>query len=82
MIHTIALSVSFPVFGSNYYDQQPVSHKAQSLVFNEDPRALRRHQHATGKGHGHGQVHGPGHGHSHESGQHHHHHDDKGHGHE
>ena len=36
MIHTIALSVSFPVFGSNYYDQQPVSHKAQSLVFNED----------------------------------------------
>jgi hypothetical protein len=37
MIHThVTLSVSFPVFGSNYYDQQPVSHKAQALVFNED----------------------------------------------
>ena len=54
----------------------------KSLVFNEDPRALRRHQQVTGKGHGHGQVHGPGHGHGHESGPHHHHHDDKGHGHE
>jgi hypothetical protein len=35
MIHTITLSVSFPVFGSNYYDQHYVSHKTQALVFNE-----------------------------------------------
>ena len=36
MIHTIALSVSFPVFGSNYYQQHVVNRKAQALVFNED----------------------------------------------
>ncbi|RON72379.1 hypothetical protein [Pseudomonas fluorescens] len=36
MIHTIALSVSFPVFGSNYYEQHVVNRKAQTLVFNED----------------------------------------------
>jgi len=37
MIHThVTLSVSFPVFGSNYYDQHAVSHKTQALVFNED----------------------------------------------
>jgi hypothetical protein len=37
MIHThVTLSVSFPVFGSNYYDQHAVSHKAQALLFNED----------------------------------------------
>ncbi|MDZ3827095.1 hypothetical protein [Pseudomonas monsensis] len=37
MIHTIiTLSVSFPVFGSNYYAQHAVSHKARALVFNED----------------------------------------------
>ncbi|MCF4994752.1 hypothetical protein GIW70_06290 [Pseudomonas syringae] len=40
MNHTITLSVRFPVFGSNYYDQQPVSRKAQALVFNEDFEAL------------------------------------------
>ncbi|MEN5314850.1 hypothetical protein [Pseudomonas koreensis] len=36
MIRTIALSVSFPVFGSNYYQQHVVSREAQALVFNED----------------------------------------------
>jgi len=36
MIHTqVTLSVSFPVFGSNYYAQHVESHKARSLVFNE-----------------------------------------------
>ena len=37
MIHThVTLSVSFPVFGSNYYQQHVVPRKAQTLVFNED----------------------------------------------
>ena len=36
MIHThVTLSVSFPLFGSNYYDQHAVSLKTQALVFNE-----------------------------------------------
>ena len=38
----------------------------KSLVFNEDPRALRRHEHGHSDGHGHQ----------------HHHHDEKGHNHE
>ncbi|MFJ2710209.1 hypothetical protein ACIOZM_04885 [Pseudomonas sp. NPDC087346] len=36
MIRTINLSVSFPDFGSNYYDQQVQSRTSQALVFNED----------------------------------------------
>ncbi|WP_445178820.1 hypothetical protein [Pseudomonas sp. McL0111] len=36
MIRTINLSVSFPDFGSNYYDQQVQSRKSPALVFNED----------------------------------------------
>jgi hypothetical protein len=36
MIRTITLSVSFPVFGSNYYEQHVVSRKTQALLFNED----------------------------------------------
>jgi hypothetical protein len=37
MIHTqVTLSVSFPVFGSNYYQQHVVPRKAQTLVFNKD----------------------------------------------
>jgi hypothetical protein len=36
MIRTITLSVSFPDFGRNYYDQQVRSRKSQALVFNED----------------------------------------------
>ncbi|MBX9408480.1 hypothetical protein K5E40_22625 [Pseudomonas baetica] len=36
MIHTITLSVSFPVFGSNYYEQHVVQRKTQALVFNDD----------------------------------------------
>lgn len=36
MIHIqVTLCVSFPVFGSNYYAQQLVSHKTRALVFNE-----------------------------------------------
>ena len=40
----------------------------KSLVFNEDPRALRRHEHGHSHGHGHGHQH--------------HHHDESGHIHE
>ncbi|MBT9268247.1 hypothetical protein KKQ10_25540 [Pseudomonas sp. MG-9] len=36
MSHYVALNVRFPVFGSNYYDQHAVSHKAEALVFNEN----------------------------------------------
>ncbi|WP_426204495.1 hypothetical protein [Pseudomonas sp. TWP3-1] len=36
MITTVTLAVSFPVFGSNYYDQQVVSRKTAALLFNED----------------------------------------------
>ncbi|MFW9078917.1 hypothetical protein ACOI9X_06490 [Pseudomonas sp. P2757] len=36
MITTVTLAVSFPVFGSNYYDQQVVSRKTAVLLFNED----------------------------------------------
>jgi hypothetical protein len=36
MIRTVTLSVSFPVFGSNYYDQRVVPRKARALVFNDD----------------------------------------------
>ncbi|PMZ99510.1 MULTISPECIES: hypothetical protein [Pseudomonas] len=35
MISTVTLAVSFPVFGSNYYDQHVVSRKTQALVFDE-----------------------------------------------
>ncbi|MHC8314028.1 hypothetical protein [Pseudomonas sp. LB3P31] len=35
MIRPITLSVSFPVFGANYYSQQVVSRKVQALVFNK-----------------------------------------------
>ncbi|MBV4459008.1 hypothetical protein KVG96_13685 [Pseudomonas sp. COR58] len=36
MSHPVTLAVSFPVFGSNYYDQHAVPRKAQALVFDED----------------------------------------------
>ncbi|QXI19953.1 hypothetical protein [Pseudomonas hamedanensis] len=36
-MHTpITLCVSFPVFGSNYYEQHVVNRKVPTLVFNED----------------------------------------------
>jgi len=40
MIHIVTLSVSFPVFGTNYYSQQVVSRKALSLVFDKNFEAL------------------------------------------
>lgn len=40
MIHAVTLSVSFPVFGDNYYSQQVVSRKALSLVFDKKFEAL------------------------------------------
>ncbi|MCU0119884.1 hypothetical protein N8H74_16595 [Pseudomonas sp. B2M1-30] len=36
MITTVTLAVSFPVFGSNYYEQRHVPQKTHGLVFNED----------------------------------------------
>jgi hypothetical protein len=35
MIHIVNLTVTFPVFGKNYYSQQVVSRKTRSLVFNK-----------------------------------------------
>lgn len=35
MIHPVTLSVSFPVFGNNYYSQQVVSRKVFALVFDK-----------------------------------------------
>ena len=35
MIHAVTLSVSFPVFGNNYYSQQVVSRKVFALVFDK-----------------------------------------------
>ena len=35
MIHSVTLSVSFPVFGNNYYSQQVVSRKVFALVFDK-----------------------------------------------
>lgn len=40
MIHPVTLSVSFPVFGSNYYSQQVVSRKELSLVFDKNFESL------------------------------------------
>ena len=40
MIHSVSLSVSFPVFGTNYYAQEFVSRKELSLVFDESFEAL------------------------------------------
>ncbi|MFJ7283586.1 hypothetical protein [Pseudomonas sp. NPDC099000] len=40
MIHAITLSVSFPVFGNNYYSQPFVSRKELSLVFDKNFEAL------------------------------------------
>jgi hypothetical protein len=40
MIHTVTLSVSFPVFGDNYYSQQVVPRQALSLVFDKNFEAL------------------------------------------
>lgn len=40
MNHAMTLSVSFPVFGTNYYSQQAVSRKALSLVFDNNFEAL------------------------------------------
>ena len=40
MIHPITLSVSFPVFGNNYYSQQVVPRQALSLVFDKNFEAL------------------------------------------
>lgn len=40
MIHTVTLSVSFPVFGNNYYSQQVVPRQALSLVFDKNFEAL------------------------------------------
>jgi hypothetical protein len=40
MIHTITLSVSFPVFGNNFYSQEFVSRKTLSLVFDKQFEAL------------------------------------------
>jgi hypothetical protein len=40
MIHSVSLSVSFPVFGTNYYAQEFVSRKELSLVFDENFEAL------------------------------------------
>lgn len=36
MITIVTLAVSFPVFGSNAYDQHAVSRKTAALLFNED----------------------------------------------
>ncbi|KJH78694.1 MULTISPECIES: hypothetical protein [unclassified Pseudomonas] len=35
MIHSVTLSVSFPVFGNNYYSQQVASRKVFALVFDK-----------------------------------------------
>lgn len=40
MIHTITLSVSFPVFRNNFYSQEFVSRKTLSLVFDKKFEAL------------------------------------------
>ena len=40
MIHSVSLSVSFPVFGTNYYAEDFVSRKELSLVFDENFEAL------------------------------------------
>jgi hypothetical protein len=40
MIHAATLSVSFPVFGNNYYSQQVVPRQALSLVFDKNFEAL------------------------------------------
>ncbi|OYP97906.1 hypothetical protein B7L09_29895 [Pseudomonas mandelii] len=40
MIHAISLSVSFPVFGNNFYSQPFVSRKELSLVFDKNFEAL------------------------------------------
>ncbi|MBH2080121.1 MAG: hypothetical protein I8H93_29385 [Pseudomonadales bacterium] len=40
MIHPVTLSVSFPVFGNNYYSQQVVPRQALSLVFDKNFEAL------------------------------------------
>ena len=40
MIHTVTLSVSFPVFGNNYYSQQVVPRQALTLVFDKNFEAL------------------------------------------
>ena len=40
MIHAIALCVSFPVFGNNFYSQPFVSRKELSLVFDKNFEAL------------------------------------------
>jgi hypothetical protein len=40
MIHAISLSVSFPVFGNNFYAQPFVSRKELSLVFDKNFEAL------------------------------------------
>jgi hypothetical protein len=40
MIHAITLSVSFPVFGNNFYSQPFVSRKELSLVFDKNFEAL------------------------------------------
>jgi hypothetical protein len=40
MIHSVNLTVSFPVFGNNYYSQEFVSRKELSLVFDEGFEAL------------------------------------------
>ncbi|MHC8320784.1 hypothetical protein ACYZT4_08800 [Pseudomonas sp. GB2N2] len=40
MIHHVTLSVSFPVFGTNYYAQQVVSRKVLALVFDKNFESL------------------------------------------
>lgn len=35
MIHPVTLSVSFPLFGANYYSQQVISRKVFALVFDQ-----------------------------------------------
>ncbi|PQO97119.1 hypothetical protein C5612_29550 [Pseudomonas frederiksbergensis] len=40
MIYSISLTVSFPVFGSNYYSQQVVSRKTVALVFDRQFESL------------------------------------------
>jgi len=40
MIHAVSLSVSFPLFGTNYYAQAFESRKELSLVFDQHFEAL------------------------------------------
>ena len=42
MIHSVSLSVSFPVFGTNYYAHEYLSRQAPSLVFDKNFEALLR----------------------------------------